>query len=235
MIVAIYTGIIAVTCLGFLVSIVVGRITLILAGLGIVAYVFGLRHGVDADHIAAIDNTTRKLLQDGERPLTVGFWFSLGHSTIVVALIVGLVIATRAIASDIPVLRNAGSIIGTLVSGSFLWIIGLYYLQNSILTWGWVFLLVPFALILRPTYSDRYNRVFIWWFVVSLIFWSANATQDLRFTIQFTPAVNFLALLALEAFVKNSQSLRMFLRRELVFLSRKSLMQAPSGYYSASG
>lgn len=133
MIVAIYTGIIAVTCLGFLVSVAVGRITLILAGLGIVAYVFGLRHGVDADHIAAIDNTTRKLLQDGERPLTVGLWFSLGHSTIVVALIVGLVIATRAIASDIPILRNAGSIMGTLVSGSFLWVIGLI---NAIIVLG---------------------------------------------------------------------------------------------------
>ncbi len=132
-IVAIYTGIIAVTCLGFLVSVAVGRITLILAGLGIVAYVFGLRHGVDADHIAAIDNTTRKLLQDGERPLTVGLWFSLGHSTIVVALIVGLVIATRSIASDILMLQNAGSIMGALVSGSFLWIIGLI---NAIIVLG---------------------------------------------------------------------------------------------------
>ena len=50
------------------------------------AYVFGLRHGVDADHIAAIDNTTRKLMHEGKRPLSVGTWFSLGHSTIVVGL-----------------------------------------------------------------------------------------------------------------------------------------------------
>lgn len=106
---------------------------MILAGLGVVAYVFGLRHGVDADHIAAIDNTTRKLLQDGEPAFTVGLWFSLGHSTIVVALTVGLVIATRAIANDIPMLQNAGSIIGTLISGSFLWIIGLI---NAIILLG---------------------------------------------------------------------------------------------------
>ncbi len=132
-IIAIYAGIITVTCLGLLASVAIGRLTVILAGLGIVAYVFGLRHGVDADHIAAIDNTTRKLLQDGERPLTVGLWFSLGHSTIVVALIVGLVIATRAVASDIPLLRNAGSVIGTLVSGSFLWVIGLI---NAIIVIG---------------------------------------------------------------------------------------------------
>src|SRR5581483_2799458 len=57
-----------------------------LAGLGTLAYTFGLRHAFDADHIAAIDNTTRKLLQDGKRPLGVGFFFSLGHSTIVLSL-----------------------------------------------------------------------------------------------------------------------------------------------------
>ncbi len=92
--------------------------------LGIVAYVFGLRHGVDADHIAAIDNTTRKLMQEGKRPYTVGMWFSLGHSTVVVALIIGLIVATRAVATNIPALQSAGAVIGTLVSGSFLWIIG---------------------------------------------------------------------------------------------------------------
>jgi len=121
----IYIGIITATCIGFAASIVVGRIALILAGLGLVAYVFGLRHGVDADHIAAIDNTTRKLMQEGKRPFTVGLWFSLGHSTIVVCLIIGLVIATRAIASNIPVLQSNGAIIGTLVSGAFLFIMGL--------------------------------------------------------------------------------------------------------------
>src|SRR5262245_1221295 len=60
-----------------------------LAGLGTLAYAFGLRHAFDADHIAAIDNTTRKLVQDGKRPLGVGFFFSLGHSTVVLSLATG--------------------------------------------------------------------------------------------------------------------------------------------------
>jgi high-affinity nickel-transport protein len=80
---------------------------------------------VDADHIAAIDNTTRKLLHDGERPLSVGTWFSLGHSTIVVALVVLLVFSTRSIMNSIPSLQSTGAILGTMISGVFLWLIGL--------------------------------------------------------------------------------------------------------------
>ena len=76
------------TVFGFFASFMIGRIaSSCLAGLGFVSYLLGLRHGVDADHITAIDNTTRKLLQDNKRPLTVGTWFSLGHSTIVVGLV----------------------------------------------------------------------------------------------------------------------------------------------------
>lgn len=121
----IYAGILAVTVFGFLASMAIGRVAFVLAGLGLVAYVFGLRHGVDADHIAAIDNTTRKLLQEKKRPLTVGTWFSLGHSTVVVGLIVALVLATRAVSASVPLLQEAGSVVGTLVSGGFLWLIGL--------------------------------------------------------------------------------------------------------------
>ncbi len=113
-----------ITAIGFSAAFVIGKIAVVLGGLGIVAYVFGLRHGVDADHIAAIDNTTRKLMQDGKKPCTVGMWFSLGHSTVVVALIIGLIFATRAVTTNIPALQSAGAIVGTLVSGSFLWIIG---------------------------------------------------------------------------------------------------------------
>jgi len=120
-----FSGIAIATILGFIASGVIGRNYIVLAGMGVIAYVFGLRHGVDADHIAAIDNTTRKLMQEGKRPLTVGTWFSLGHSTIVVGLIVALVISTRAIVSSVPTLQNLGSIIGTAVSGTFLWLIGL--------------------------------------------------------------------------------------------------------------
>jgi nickel/cobalt transporter (NiCoT) family protein len=119
-------GVIAAATLGGLAaSFAIGRVALVLAGLAVVAYIFGLRHGVDADHIAAIDNMTRKLLQEGKRPLAVGAWFSLGHSTVVVGLIVALVLATRTIATSIPALSNAGAFVGTLVSGSFLWIVGL--------------------------------------------------------------------------------------------------------------
>ena len=123
-IVLLYVVIGILTGVGILASIIIGRSYLLLAGLGIVAYVFGLRHGVDADHIAAIDNTTRKLMHDGERPLAVGTWFSLGHSTVVVALVVLLVFSTRTIVSVIPSLQSTGAILGTLISGAFLWVIG---------------------------------------------------------------------------------------------------------------
>src|SRR5262249_29692174 len=86
-----------------------------LAGLGTLAYTFGLRHAFDADHIAAIDNTTRKLLQDGKRPLGVGFFFSLGHSTIVFVLTIGLALGATSIPGD--------GTIGTSVSGTFLLVI----------------------------------------------------------------------------------------------------------------
>ena len=121
----IYSAIITATILGFIGAAIVGRLSILLAGLGIITYTFGLRHAVDADHIAAIDNTTRKLIQDNQRPLTVGMWFSLGHSVIVVSLIVGLVFATRTIIGNIPLLQSDGAIIGTTVSGVFLWLIGL--------------------------------------------------------------------------------------------------------------
>jgi len=123
-IVIIFSVLITITAVGFSAAFVIGKIAVVLGGLGIVAYVFGLRHGVDADHIAAIDNTTRKLMQEGKRPYTVGLWFSLGHSTVVVALIIALIFATRAVTTSIPALQSAGAVVGTLVSGSFLWIIG---------------------------------------------------------------------------------------------------------------
>ncbi len=87
------------------------------------AYTFGLRHAVDADHIAAIDNSTRKLMQDGQRPVGVGLFFSLGHSTIVVALTV-LVAISAGIISEIPSLQQVGGLIGTAISGTFLLAIG---------------------------------------------------------------------------------------------------------------
>ncbi len=98
-------------------------------GLGITAYTLGMRHAFDADHIAAIDNTTRKLLTDGKRPLTVGFWFSLGHSSVVFGMCLLLTLGVRAlnrgVQQDDSRLHTVTGLIGTSVSGVFLWIIGL--------------------------------------------------------------------------------------------------------------
>jgi nickel/cobalt transporter (NiCoT) family protein len=98
-------------------------------GVGITAYALGLRHAFDADHIAAIDNTTRKLMAEGQRPLSVGFFFSLGHSTIVFALGILVVLGVRglsgALESDSSALHEATGLIGTTVSGGFLLLIGL--------------------------------------------------------------------------------------------------------------
>src|SRR5437588_3181294 len=96
-----------------------------LVGLGVIAYTFGLRHAFDADHIAAIDNTTRKFLQQGKRSLGTGFFFSLGHSTVVFGLAVGLAMATRSVESHFTSFQHYGGIIGASVSGFFLWMIGL--------------------------------------------------------------------------------------------------------------
>ena len=96
-----------------------------LAGLGTLAYTFGLRHAFDADHIAAIDNTTRKFLQDGKRSLGTGFFFSLGHSSVVFALVIGLAVAAKTVNAKLPAFQNYGTYIGASVSGTFLWIIGI--------------------------------------------------------------------------------------------------------------
>jgi high-affinity nickel-transport protein len=96
-----------------------------LIGLGFVAYLFGLRHAFDADHIAAIDDTVRFMLQKGKPQLGVGFFFSLGHSTIVLGLAIGIAFAATAVKRDLPQLQNVGGVIGTCVSGLFLWAIGI--------------------------------------------------------------------------------------------------------------
>jgi high-affinity nickel-transport protein len=95
----------------------------VLLGTALLAYSFGLRHAVDADHISAIDNVTRKLMQDGQRPVAVGFFFSLGHSTIVVALSVAIAVAASVVKRDIPNLQSVGGLIGTSVSATFLLLI----------------------------------------------------------------------------------------------------------------
>ena len=96
-----------------------------LVGLGFAAYVLGLRHGFDADHISAVDDTTRYLLQRGKRPLGLGFFFSLGHSTIVFLLSVCLIASAAAVRHDLPWLRSFGALIGGGVSAFFLLLIGI--------------------------------------------------------------------------------------------------------------
>ena len=98
-------------------------------GVGLTAYTLGLRHAFDADHIAAIDNTTRKLMSDGQRPLAVGFFFSLGHSTVVFGLAVLLATGVRALSGpvedDTSSLHHYTGLIGTSVSGMFLYLIAI--------------------------------------------------------------------------------------------------------------
>ena len=97
----------------------------LLLGSCLLAYSFGLRHAVDADHIAAIDNVTRKLMQSGQRPVTVGLMFSLGHSTIVILATLGIAATALALQSRINGLKETGAVIGTLVSTFFLFAIAL--------------------------------------------------------------------------------------------------------------
>jgi len=121
-------------------------------GTGILAYTLGMRHAFDADHIAAIDNTTRKLVNDGKRPLSVGFFFSLGHSTIVFLLALLLNFGIRAldsqVSNDSSELHNMTGIIGTTVSGTFLYIIGVINL----------IILLGIIRVFREMRSGRYNE-----------------------------------------------------------------------------
>jgi high-affinity nickel-transport protein len=95
----------------------------LLLGTAVLAYSFGLRHAVDADHIAAIDNVTRKLMQEGKRPLTTGLFFSLGHSTVVILATIGVVLTAAAFKDQLESFHTIGSMIGTSVAAVFLLII----------------------------------------------------------------------------------------------------------------
>src|SRR5579864_8602647 len=120
--------------------------------LGGLAYTFGLRHAFDADHISAIDNTTRKLLQDGRKPVGVGFFFSLGHSTVVflIAAALGLTVKwiVEGVAGSGGQLRSIGAVLGTGVSGGFLILIGVLNLL----------ILLDIVRVYRRTMSSRISR-----------------------------------------------------------------------------
>ena len=108
-------------------------------GLGVTAYTLGMRHAFDADHIAAIDNTTRKLLTDGQKPVSVGFWFSLGHSSVVFGLCFLLSIGVKSLVGQVEdgnsALQNTLGLIGTSVSGTFLILIGILNLVVLMKIW----------------------------------------------------------------------------------------------------
>lgn len=114
----------------------------IAVGTGVTAYTLGLRHAFDADHISAIDSTTRKLMAEDQRPLTVGFFFSLGHSTVVLALALLLTVGLKALGREVTAsgstLHSVAGLIGTGLSGTFLYLIAAL---NLAVLWGIIKLL----------------------------------------------------------------------------------------------
>jgi len=130
-------------------------------GVGVLAYTFGLRHAFDADHIAAVDNTTRKLIADQNastepaprKPLSVGFWFSLGHSTIVFALAFLLSVGVKTLAGpvddDSSTLHSVTGVVGASVSGTFLWVLGILNLV----------VLIGILKVFREMRSGAYNEL----------------------------------------------------------------------------
>ncbi len=98
-------------------------------GVGLVAYLLGVRHAFDADHIAAIDNVTRRLRAEGQRPAGVGLFFSLGHSTVVFLLTAAAIVAARRVHTMLPELTAWGSLVGNVISAGFLTVIGVVNLR----------------------------------------------------------------------------------------------------------
>ncbi len=119
-IIAIYVVLITANVLSWIWALVAFRDYPVLLGTAMLAYTFGLRHAVDADHIAAIDNVTRKLMQNRKRPVSVGFFFSLGHSTVVIVASIFVALAVSALQSKFENFKNIGGLIGTGVSAFFL-------------------------------------------------------------------------------------------------------------------
>ena len=121
-------------------------------GIGVTAYTLGLRHAFDADHIAAIDNTTRKLMADGKRPLSVGFFFSLGHSSVVFGLALLFSLGVKALAGQVETdgstLHGVTGLVGTTVSGTFLYVIAALNLV----------VLVGIVKVFREMRSGRYDE-----------------------------------------------------------------------------
>lgn len=122
--IAIYAILIPANILAWIWALVAFRDQPVLLGTALLAYTFGLRHAVDADHIAAIDNITRKLMQSGKRPISVGLFFSLGHSTVVIVASIFVALTVSALQARFDNFRELGGLIGTGVSAFFLLVVG---------------------------------------------------------------------------------------------------------------
>ncbi|MGI4809805.1 MAG: HoxN/HupN/NixA family nickel/cobalt transporter, partial [Janthinobacterium lividum] len=136
--IGIYSLLIAANLIVWLWAILLFRDQPLFLGTALLAYGFGLRHAVDADHIAAIDNVTRKLMQAGKRPVSVGFFFALGHSSVVILAAAGIAATATVLSGRFEQFRSIGGVIGTAVSASFLFAIAtvnLVVLRSVWRTW----------------------------------------------------------------------------------------------------
>ncbi|MFT8390699.1 MAG: HoxN/HupN/NixA family nickel/cobalt transporter [Sporolactobacillus sp.] len=123
-----YCGTLVIHIIGFSFLFIASARSPFLLGLGILAYTLGLRHAFDADHIAAIDNTVRKLIQQKKKPQGVGFYFSLGHSTVVFLMAVALGLSVSWAEKHLPLFEQIGGIVGSVISGAFLILIAVFNL-----------------------------------------------------------------------------------------------------------
>jgi high-affinity nickel-transport protein len=131
----IYAGLISLNLIAWGWALVLFHDQPLLLGTALLAYGFGMRHAVDADHIAAIDNVTRKLRQDGRRPLTVGLFFALGHSSVVVLASALIALSTSALKDRFEAFKEVGGLIGTSVSAAFLFLIAAMNFMILISVW----------------------------------------------------------------------------------------------------
>ncbi len=136
--IGIYSLLIAANLAAWVWAVLVFHQQPLLLGTALLAYGFGLRHAVDADHIAAIDNVTRKLMQQGRRPVSVGLFFAMGHSTVVILAAAGVAATTTLLSSRFEQFKSVGGVVGTLVSALFLFAIAtanLVILRSVWRTW----------------------------------------------------------------------------------------------------
>jgi len=133
--VALYAFLVSANVFVWIWAVVALHDSAILFGSAFLAYTFGLRHAVDADHIAAIDNSTRKLMQQGQRPVAVGFFFSLGHSVVVVLLSIAVGFAASQVSTRFDDLKAWGGVVGTSASAIFLFLLAVFNIVVLISVW----------------------------------------------------------------------------------------------------